>query len=240
MSHFHFGIKTGKRGSSAEHLAYITRTGNHSKREDLVATGYGNMPEWSEDDPMLFFKSAEKYERKNAGAYIDITFSLPKELSNEQNVVLARQAVEELAGPKPFLLAVHAPASSLEGESNPHAHAMISARVPDGINRPPEQMFRRYNAKHPESGGRRKDSGGMNRIQLANHARNQRRIIADTTNEALTQLGHTTRVDPRTLREQGKRRSPERHLGPARIRSMSDAEKKEYVLIRHKEQQADE
>ena len=36
MAHLHFGIKSGKRGTAADHIAYITRKGAYEKRADLV------------------------------------------------------------------------------------------------------------------------------------------------------------------------------------------------------------
>ncbi|MCI3049250.1 hypothetical protein ML378_26340, partial [Escherichia coli] len=44
-------------------------------------------------------------------------------------------------------------------QNQPHAHIMMSQRVNDGIERTPEQYFRRYNARYPERGGAKKDSG---------------------------------------------------------------------------------
>jgi len=233
MSHYHFEIKSGIRGTSMDHVAYIKREGSYATRDDLVATEHGNMPEWADQHPELLWKASDIYERKNGCIYRGLTISLPNVLTLEQNVDLARELVGALAGSKPFQFAVHIPTSSLEGESHPHTHAMISDRVPDGIERSPEQTFRRYNPTHPERGGRRKDSGGMNRMQLRDNVLAMRKIVADTTNAALARHGHTVRVDHRTLSEQGIRRRPERYLGPARIREMSDAERKEYVTARH-------
>jgi hypothetical protein len=239
MSHYHFEIKSGKRGSTTEHVAYITRTGSHAKHEDLVATEHGNLPDWAKQCPELFWKASDEYERKNGSTYCEFTISLPKDLTLDQNVDLARELVLALAKSKPFLLAVHSPISSLEGALHPHAHAMISHRVPDGIERTPEETFRRYNAAHPERGGRRKDSGGMNRMQLRDNVLTQRKLAADTINIALARHGHAARVDHRNLEEQGKRRRPERYLGPARIRAMSEEEKKLFVSARHKRRPRD-
>lgn len=233
MDHFHFEIKSGKRGSTTGHAAYITRTGAHAKREDLVATEHGNMPDWAAQSPEMFWKASDKYERKNGSTYRGLTISLPKDLTLDQNVDLARELIQALAGPKPFSLAIHNPISSLQGEFHPHVHAMICDRLPDGIERTPEQTFRRPNPAHPELGGCKKDSGGMNRMQLRDKLLAQRKIAADTINTALARQGHSARVDHRSLEEQGKRRRPERYLGPARIRAMSEDEKKQYVSARH-------
>ena len=239
MIPYHFEIKSGKRGTSSEFANYIKRTGSHSEREDLIATEHGNMPEWAEDDPLLFFKASGKYERKNSPAFRSMTFNLPKALTTEQNTRLARDITHELVGDKPFLLAVHAPISSLAGEIHPHVHVMVSDRIPDGIERSPEQTFRRFNRAHPERGGRKKGSGGKNRMELREWVVGQRKIVADLTNDALARHGHSDRVDHRTLREQGRRRKPERYLGPARIRTMSDSDKRRYLEARSDKRQTD-
>ena len=232
MAHLHFGIKSGKRGTAADHIAYITRKGAYEKRADLVDTGYGNLPAWSDNNPKTFFTTADKHERKNGSIYRSFTVSLPNTLSVEQNKALAGEISRTLADNKPYLFAVHDPLSALEGEKNPHVHLMVSDRAPDGIERAPEQTFRRYNPVHPEQGGRKKDSGGMNALELRDHVLMQRRLVAEVTNRALAELGHHERVDHRSLKAQGASVKPERHLGPKRIRDMTEREKRVYVEIR--------
>jgi len=235
MIPYHFEIKSGARGTASEFTNYITRMGSHSEREDLIATEHGNMPEWAENDPKLFFKASDKYERKNGSAFRAMTFNLPKGLTTEQCKTLALDITGALAGDKPYLIAIHAPVSSLAGESHPHGHLMVSDRMPDGIERSPEQTFKRFNRAHPERGGREKGSGGKNRMEQREWVVAQRKIVADLTNAALARHGHWERVDHRTLRDQGLRRKPERYLGPARIRTMSAEEKTQYVQVRHRE-----
>lgn len=235
MSFYRFGIKSGTRGSAANHIEYITRQGSYAARGDLVTTGYGNLPSWANDQPELLFIASDKYERKNGSPYRQFTVSLPNIQTARQNVDLARKIAHELAGQKPFLYAVHSPVSSLEGESNPHVHIVVCDRVPDSIERPPEQMFKRYDRDNPERGGCRKDSGGMNSMELRNRVILQRRTAAEITNTSLEENGYAARVDHRTLEQQGKRKKPERYLGPARIRMMTTEERQQYVSARHRE-----
>lgn len=235
MSFYRFGIKSGTRGSSANHVAYITRQGSYAARGDLVATGFGNLPSWANDQPELLLEASEKYERKNGSPYRQYTISLPNTQTTSQNADLARNIALELAGSKPYLFAVHSSFSSLEGESNPHVHIVICDRVPDNIERPPEQMFKRYNPDNPERGGCRKDSGGMNHMELRDRVISQRKTVAEITNASLEKNGYAARVDHRTLEQQGKRKKPERYLGPARIRVMTTEERQQYVSARHRE-----
>ena len=231
MASFHFEIKSGRNGY--DHANYIARTGFHAKREDLVATGHGNLPVWAGADPSKFWKAAEKYERMNGAVYREATISLPVELSTEQNVALAADLVAKLAPGKPHQHAIHAPQSSIAGEANPHLHLMSSDRVDDGIERPADRFFKRPHAEDPAKGGRRKSSGGRNRMQMRDELIATRKLVAATINHHLAINGHLTRVDHRTLKERGVSKAAESYLGPAKIRRMSIEEKTRYLLTRN-------
>jgi len=225
MASFHHRVKTGKPGTAAYRSGYIGRRGKYGGREDLVASGHGNMPVWANDDPRVFWKAADKYERANAAVYREHEIALPGELTQEQQLELVGNLRHTLVGDRPYQYAVHAPTSSLAGVPNAHVHLMYSDRQPDGIERGPEQTFRRYNARQPELGGARKASGGKNPLQLRGELIEDRGKCADLQNAALAKHGHEARVDHRSLRQQGVEREPERHLGPARISQMSSEEK---------------
>ena len=96
---------------------------------------------------------------------------------------------------------------------------MYSERMIDGIDRDPAQYFKRYNSKAPERGGCRKDSAGTEERLQATRER-----WADVQNIYLERQGHAVRVDHRSLKEQGIDREPEKHLGPKRARSLSQAD----------------
>jgi len=232
MASFHHHLKSGKKGTGAAHAAYITRRGKFKDRTDLVGSGHGNMPSWAEGDPLLFWRAGDKHERANGAVFREHEIALPAELTREQQLELSRELTRELVGDKPYQYALHAPISSLEGVANAHLHLMYSDRGLDGIERGPEQTFKRYNARHPELGGARKDSGGRNRLALRDEMINVRGKCAELQNAALARYGHDARVDHRSLRQQGAARQPERHLGPAQIRSMSSEERARYVVDR--------
>jgi hypothetical protein len=78
--------------------------------------------------------------------------------------------------------------------TNAHVHLMYSDRLLDGIERALERMFSRYNAKQPELGGCRKDSGGLSPLELRANVLYMRKTIADLQNEALADSGHKARV----------------------------------------------
>jgi hypothetical protein len=233
MASYHFSIKSGKKGTAREHAAYIERHGHYKNRdEDLIHSAHGNLPKWAGNDPNLFWKMADKHERANGAAYRESEIALPNELTSEKNIALVERMVRELVGNKPYQYAIHAPDGALGAISNPHVHLMYSDRLPDGIERAPEQMFARFNAKHPERGGCRKDSGGLTPLELRDKVIIMRKTIADIQNQALAESGHDVRVDYRSLREKGMQRQPERHLGASLIRSLSENEKAAYIAQR--------
>lgn len=225
MASFHYRIKSGKKGNAVDHAAYIARVDKYSGREDLVDCGVGNMPAWAAEDPKAFWKMADKHERANGAAYREHEIALPGELSLEEQRELVLALTKELAGQRPFQFAMHVPRSSIDGAENPHLHLMVSDRLPDGIERLPERMFRRYNRVHPQYGGCKKATGGKNRLQLRDELIETRRRCAEIQNEALAKHGHAARVDHRSLKQQGVDRKPERHLGPSKVRSMTSADK---------------
>lgn len=236
MATFHFEIKSGRNGY--ENSRYVARKGFYAQRDDLVATGHGNLPAWAEGEPANLWKAAEKYERKNGAVYREAIISLPIELNMEQNKALVRDLVAKLAPGKPHQHAIHVSKSSIEGEISPHLHLMTTDRVDDGIDRPVERFFARYNSAEPEKGGRKKLSGGRNRMEIRDDLIATRKLVADTINHHLAINGHEARVDHRTLKARGIRRKAERYLGPAKIRNMSDTEKATYVTVRRAQSKA--
>lgn len=232
MATFHCEIKSGHKGTAAEHAAYIARQGWHHKRGDLLFTGHGNLPLWTGDEPNRLWKAADQYECANGAAYRELMIALPRELAIEELRLLVERMVRELVGIKPYQYAVHAPMSSLEGQDNPHLHLMYSDRLPDEVARPAERMFSRYNPKEPARGGCRKDNSGRTRQQLREDLVLKRKTVAALQNEFLEENGCAARVDHRTLKEQGEERKAELHLGQARINRMSEEEKAVYVSRR--------
>jgi len=232
VASFHHRVKSGKKGNAVEHVNYITRQGRFGVREDLVFSAHGNMPAWAEHDPVSFWRAGDKHERANGAVYREHEISLPEELTKSQQLELVEEMVREIAGKKPYQFAVHENTSSIEGVSNAHLHLMFSDRESDGIERTPERTFRRFNPKNPELGGCKKESGGRNMLELRLELIEMRRRCAELQNAALEKYGHATRVDHRTLKQQGIERDPERRLGPAKIKAMTHDEKAQFVKVR--------
>lgn len=232
MASFSFQIKSGGKGAALSHSKYVARQGYHGVRNDLVLSGCGNLPSWASGNPETFWRAADAYERVNGTAYRELIIALPNVLGGALLRPLVENLVHEIIGSRPYQYAVHWPQSSLQGEQNLHVHMMYSDRMPDGIERSPEQTFSRFNPYSPALGGCRKASAGRTRMQVRDDLIAMRKRAADIQNAHLARHGHDVRVDHRSLRERGILRTPERHLGPGFIRRMSGPEKGAYVQAR--------
>ena len=125
-----------------------------SKYDDFLFGQNINMPDFASEDPKLFWESCENYERANANTFRTIDFSLPTELSDEENIELAARFAEELFGDKfVYSMAVHSKPSGVQSIQNIHCHIMFSERKLDGIERDSKEFFKRFNRKNPQLGG---------------------------------------------------------------------------------------
>ncbi len=217
MASYHCTVKACAKssgGSGAAHADYILREHKaEHKRTDLEAHASLNLPAWAQGQSTSFWRVADQHERANGAIYREIEVALPRELTPEQRRDLVEDFITQQIGDQhPCTWAIHNPKAALEGGEQPHAHIMYSERTLDGIERGAEPFFKRYNAKQPDKGGCRKDSAGTaERLQAT------RELWARVQNTHLARHGHMTRVDHRTLAEQGIDRIPEQHLGPAAI-----------------------
>ena len=231
MAVYHLKVSVGSRAGGQSALAkseYIEREGRYAPdREELEHRESENMPEWAEDDPRSYWEAADEYERANGRLYREVQFALPKELNEAERRELASGFAKRLTEGErlPYALAVHR--GGPDGE-NPHAHLMFSERANDGIKRPAEQWFRRYNRSDPEKGGARKSRAGSARDWMDK----TREAWEKAANEALEQAGYGEQIDRRSLaerRDEAERSGdlelaaelsgePNVHLGPARHR----------------------
>lgn len=218
---FHACKKKIAKGKAASHHDYVLGVGRHKKRTDVVASEQGNMPEGI--TPREFFSAADVHERANAAAAKEWIVALPNQLSNEEAGALASALARQIAGPKPWLLAVHKSEAALAGGLNSHMHLMLSDRVPDQVERPLEQVFHRFNRSRPEAGGWRKDTGALTKTELKEALKGERHGIATTINQHLENKGVDSRVDARSNRDRGLPEIPTKHLGAVGVRERKRA-----------------
>ncbi|HAU2961096.1 TPA: MobA/MobL family protein [Salmonella enterica subsp. diarizonae] len=224
MASYHCTVKTGAKGCAAKHADYISRTGEYNKyksRDDLEYSSSGNMPSWAKQNPAELWKAADQFERKNGTAYREIEVALPRELTREQRIDLVEDFVQKEFGDRhAYQYAIHNPKAAIDGNEQPHAHIMFCERINDGIERDPQQFFKRSNSKDPERGGAKKARFGETPGERKTALVELRSRWADVQNHSLERHGHESRVDHRSLKEQGIERAPEVHLGPVRLAKM--------------------
>jgi Ti-type conjugative transfer relaxase TraA len=144
-------------------------------------------------------ESAEK--RIDAQLAREVEFAIPRELSPEMGIELARDFVQrEFVGLGMIAdLNVHHDVGA-DGEPKPHAHVMLSMREVD------ESGF----------GAKVRD---WNRTELLQH---WREAWADHVNERLASLDIDARIDHRSLDAQGIDLEPQHKIGPAASRMAGD------------------
>ena len=158
-------IKVGTKGKALPHSKYILREDQYApknnKLEKLESIGHGNIPTWAEHDPKIFWQMADLHERKNGSTYREHIITLPRELNESQRLDLVQDWISQEIGDKyAYSFAIHNP-TAMDGKEQPHCHLMFSERLLDGIDRDPDQFFKRYNSKNPEKGGAKKDNTGL-------------------------------------------------------------------------------
>ena len=205
-------VGTGKKGKAGPHAQYIAREGKYAKPSDdlekLEFTGSGNMPKWAEHEPNYFWKMSDEHERKNGSTYREHVIALPRELTAEKRHELIKDWIEQEIGDKhAYQYAIHNP-PALDGQEQPHCHLMFSERTIDGIERDPEQYFKRYNPKNPAKGGAKKANTGLAHAERKADLIEQRERWERICNAHLERAGSDARISMKTLAAQGIDREP--------------------------------
>ena len=220
MAIYHLNCSYGSRqgGQSAlTTLHYVLREGKYARgRDDLVARGWGNLPDWCDGDPARLFAAADMYERANGRLYVEAEGALPVELDLEQQEELVRAFMTEFAPGLPIVYVIHAGRPTVGKPRNRHFHGMASERVNDGIRRDPEKWFARANRRNPSAGGAPKDRSlkGHEWVDETRH------LYERLVNEALERAGRPERVTAESHRDRIER-----------ARAIGDHETAEYLLL---------
>lgn len=190
LTHRKVGRSTHAAGTAGAHIGYITRA---TACRAVIAQYIPEATPGSKGGAARAWLDAQELaDRKNARVIDKLEIALPIELDQAQRVELVRAFVQELAGGRalPFFVAFHDKAGTKD-EANPHAHVVIRDRDP-------------VTGKGRVIG--MSENGSTERA---------REIWEQVCNEALRDLGHSTRVDRRSLIDQGiTDRKPPGHEGP--------------------------
>lgn len=156
----------------------------------------GASPEFADRERL--WNAVEKAEkRKDAQLAREVEFALPRELSQEDAIELAREFVEAEFVAEGMIadLNVHWDIGK-DGEAKPHAHVMLTMREVIG----------------DKFGGKVR---GWNRSELIEIWRER---WADHVNRALAERDIDARIDHRSLADQGIALEPQDKIGPAASR----------------------
>ena len=205
MAIFHVAIKnfsrSGKRNSIVAAAAYRAsekileeRTGNvkdYSNKKGVVHSEIlapEHSPEWVKDRSALWNAVDACEKRKDARLAKEILVALPKELTLEQNIALARQYCQEQFVDKGMIadLNIHH-----ERTENPHAHILLTTR---------EITSEGFGLKNRD----------WNKRELVFECR---KAWEDLANMHLAMAGIEQTIDSRSLKERGLNIEPKQHLG---------------------------
>jgi hypothetical protein len=229
-------MKVGGTGKAGPHASYIFREGRYARDETLErldATEAGNMPSWAVADPAAFWRTADAHERVNGTTYREMEIAIPRELSVEDRTALVKAFVaQEIGTAHAYQWAIHTPVMSSDGGEQPHVHLMFSERRIDGIERGPDQYFKRANSKAPERGGAKKGYGPragetLTRQERAEHLKELRGRWGALANDHLERAGQAERIDMRSYADRGIDVAPAARLLPSEWR---DGETRDNVI----------
>ena len=134
--------------------------------------------------------------------------SLPRELNHQQRVELVGDWIAQEMGEKYAYQAVIHNKIALDGGEQPHLHLMFSERLIDGIERTPEQFFKRYNSKNPSKGGCKKDNTGLKTAERKQLLKQTRERAERMINKHLVNHGHEPTADFRNWVQRGLDQKP--------------------------------
>ena len=202
-------VRTGAKGRAKKHYLYIAKDEYYEKDlDEVVYSVSGNLPSWATGDPKLFFTTADEYERANGTAYREHILSLPRELNHQQRVELVGDWIAQEMGEKYAYQAVIHNKIALDGGEQPHLHLMFSERLIDGIERTPEQFFKRYNSKNPSKGGCKKDNTGLKTAERKQLLKQTRERAERMINKHLVNHRHEPTADFRNWVQRGLDQKP--------------------------------
>ena len=170
-------------------------------------------------DPQTLWNAVDAAETSvNAQTARSMLFALPRELTDEQNLVLVRDFCQKEFVDKGMICNFF---YHDKGDGNPHVHIMLTLRAMDENGKWLPKSKNVYALD--ENGNRiRTPNGSWKRVKVDTVDWNERKYgeiwrqdWATAQNAALEAAGRMERVDMRSLERQGvEDRLPQKHLGP--------------------------
>jgi Ti-type conjugative transfer relaxase TraA len=237
MAVYHFSAKVIQRSAGRSAIAAAAYRSASELMDERVGRSYDYtakdgvvhseimLPEGAPErwlDRSILWNEVETIEhRKDAVLAREVEFALPHELSQAEGIALAQDFVRQQFVSRGMVadLNVHW-TQDPDGKVKPHVHVMLSMREID-------------------CDGFGKKQRAWNDVGLL---RGWRESWADMANARLAELGHDTRIDHRSLRDQGIELEPQHKIGPAGARREDrgeDAERAaEHRAIAHRNGEA--
>jgi Ti-type conjugative transfer relaxase TraA len=170
---------------------------DYSKKQDVAYSAIllpENAPEFMRDREQLWNNVEAIEKRKDARLAREVQFSLPRELTLEQNIALAKEFVQKtfVDGGMVADMSIHVDAGK-DGEAQPHVHVLLATR---------EVTAAGFGLKNPD----------WNKQELLVEWRG---AWADVANRHLAMHGHDVRIDQRSYAAQGIELEPQTKIGAA-------------------------
>ncbi|WP_342659278.1 Ti-type conjugative transfer relaxase TraA (plasmid) [Sphingomonas sp. NY01] len=213
MAIYHFTAKVVSRGNGSSAVAAAAYRSASALQDDRLGRVHDfsnkagvilsevmlpeGAPERLSDRTVLWNEVERGEKRKDAQLAREVEFSIPREMTKEQGVSLARDFVREQFVKRGMVadLNVHWDRAK-DGSPKPHAHVMMTMREVDG----------------DEFGKKVRD---WNATALLQH---WREAWAAHVNERMAELGLEARIDHRSYEAQGIALEPQHKIGPAGMR----------------------
>jgi Ti-type conjugative transfer relaxase TraA len=221
---YHFSAKVISRSSGRSAVAaaayrsasalldeHVARTHDFSDKADVIHSEIllpDGAPECWSDRGVLWNAVEAAEKRKDAQLAREVEFALPRELSREEGVALARDFVQRTFVSRGMVadLNVSWPVNA-QGEAKPHARVMLTMRE-----------------TRPEGFGRK-----VSVWNSVAELQGWREAWSAMANERLAALGHEVRIDHRSFKDQGLELEPQNKIGPAGARREERGEAGERV-----------
>ena len=153
-------------------------------------------PAWMSDRAKLWSHTEAVEKRKDAQLAREFNIALPKELTDKQNIALAREFINKQFVDRGMVADLCLHHGIHKGEKQPHIHVMLSLREVSA-----------------EGFGKKARLWNRKDLLLA-----YREAWAQHCNHHLALHGHDLRIDHRTLEAQGINLEPQTKLGPRQHR----------------------
>lgn len=196
---------------SAEKLHDGEKTHDYTRKKAVVDSfiiapkGAG---EWATDREQLWLAVEQKENRKDSQLAREIIVSLPRELSLKAGAEVVKEFVTSELVSRGMVadVSIHNPMAG-DGKSNPHAHIMLTMRELDGEEF--GKKCREWNAAFGNTKGKGKQGG----VTASDGLQSLRERWAVSVNNALDEADSNTRVDHRSLKDQGLNLEPQKKIG---------------------------